>query len=168
MATLSVDANLLERYETLINGFRKRAFVERDLTALDEYLTADFVDHFAPPWDPPGIEGVRHRFSQAADAFQTTRVEIVISMAHGNKLMQAIRIHMRHDGSFMGLAPSGKEFWIAGFDAFEIRGNKIAAHWGCYDASKIPDFLGMTAALSGGAEANASWAQMWSASNGGN
>src|SRR5437867_1636082 len=96
--------------ENLANKFRLRAFVKRDLTAIDELLTQDFVDHFAPPWDPPGTEGVRRRFSQAASGFHTTRVEIVHSMSKGNILMQAIRIHMKHTGDFMGMGATNREF----------------------------------------------------------
>lgn len=161
MPAKKVAHNILKTYEDLVTAFRARAFVQQDLSALDDYLTPDFVDHFAPPWDPPGVEGVRRRFSQAAHAFQTTKVEIVHSMAQNNVLMQAIRIHMRHDGDFMGNAPSGREFWIAGFDAFEIRNGKLAAHWGCYDASRIPDLLGLSAPLPTEAGKSASWAQMW-------
>ena len=150
------------RYEQLAGQFRARAFVQRDLSALDEHLTPDFVDHFAPPWDPPGIEGVRQRFGQAAQAFHTTEVEIVHSMSRGNILMQAIRIHMRHTGDFMGLPPTGREIVIAGFDAFEFRDTKLAGHWGVYDVSRIPDLLGLTSGLTGN-DASASWASMWSA-----
>ena len=161
LSTMATSADVKQQYENLVMAFRKRAFVGRDLTALDEYLMPGFVDHFAPPWDPPGIEGVRRRFSQAAHAFQTTGVEIVLSMVQDNILMQAIRIHMRHDGEFMGHAPSGKEFWIAGFDAFEIRDGKLASHWGCYDAARIPDLLGMAPGAPVDEGVNASWAQMW-------
>lgn len=147
--------------ENIVTEFRKRAFLNRDLTALDEYLTPDFVDHFAPPWDPPGIEGVRRRFGQAADAFQTRQVEIVHSIRKGKILMQAIRIHMRHTGDFMGIAATGRDIAIAGFDAFEFRGDKLAAHWGVYDASRIPDLLGLTNGAPGTQQPSPSWSTMW-------
>lgn len=153
------DENTL-RLEELVTQFRLRAFVRRDLSAIDELLTPDFVDHFAPPWDPPGREGVRRRFGQAAMGFHTTRVEIVHSMSRGNVLMQAILIHMKHTGDFMGLAPTNREFAIGGFDAFEVRDGKLAAHWGAYDVSRIPDLLGMTPALAG-QQPPPSWATMW-------
>jgi predicted SnoaL-like aldol condensation-catalyzing enzyme len=158
------EANTTEaqsKLEALVTAFRTRAFLQQDLTALDEYLTPDFIDHFAPPWDPPGVEGVRRRFSQAAHAFKTTNVEIVHSMSQGNVLMQAIRIHMRHDGEFMGHPPSGREFWIAGFDAFQVRDGKLAAHWGCYDVSRIPDLLGFGPPMPAADAKGASWSQMW-------
>jgi predicted ester cyclase len=165
MAYLSdVDVNIdatTRRLEEIVTTFRKKAFIQRDFDAIDEHLTSDFIDHFAPPWDPPGVEGVKRRFGQAASAFQTTQVEVVLSMSKGSVLMQAIRIHLRHTGEFMGLPASGREITIGGFDAFEFRGTKLAAHWGVYDVSRIPDLLGMTPALLN-SKPSASWASMWS------
>lgn len=148
--------------ENLVTEFRKRAFLAQDLSAIDQCLTPDFVDHFAPSWDPPGIEGVRRRFSQAAQAFQTKQVEIVHSIRKGKILMQAIRIHLRHTGDFMGIPPTGKDLTIAGFDAFEFRGEKLAAHWGVYDVSRIPDLLGMGASAPQTQPGSPSWSNMWS------
>ena len=158
-----VDVNLnatTGRFEDIVTAFRKRAFIQRDFDAIGEYLTSDFVDHFAPPWDPPGTEGVRRRFAQAATAFQTTQVEILHSMSKGDVLMQAIRIHLRHTGEFMGQPATGREITIGGFDAFQFRGTKLAAHWGVYDVSRIPDLLGMTPGLYD-SKPSPSWASMW-------
>jgi predicted ester cyclase len=160
---VTVSTDIDERtheFEEIAMAFRVRAFVGRDFSAIDECLTPDFVDHFAPEGDPPGREGVRARFKQAAYGFHTTAVDIIHSMSRGNVLMQGIRIHMKHTGDFMGMPATGKEFWIPGFDAFEIRDGKIAGHWGAYDAARIPDLLGLTTPPDRPEEAN-SWASMW-------
>jgi len=160
---MEIDDNT-RRLEQIVNAFRARAFIQRDLSAIDELLTPDFVDHFAPPWDPAGRDGVRRRFGQAAMGFHTTRVEVVLSVSRGNVLMQAIRIHMKHTGDFMGIPPTDREFSIGGFDAFEVRGDKLAAHWGVYDVSRIPDLLGMTPGPE--APSPTSWMAMWEATAG--
>jgi predicted ester cyclase len=160
MATDRKADELVRRYEEIVTKFRKRAFIARDFDAIEETVTEDFVDHFAPPWDPPGVAGVRHRFSQAANAFHTVQVEIVHSMARGNVLMQAIKIHLMHVGEFMGMPPTGNEIAIGGFDAFEFRDGKIAGHWGVYDVSRIPDLLGQKPA-SPEEWSSPSWKTMW-------
>lgn len=160
MTATTLTDDTTAAYEQIVTAFRARAFIERDFTAIDDCLTPDFVDHFAPEWDPPGKEGVRRRFGQAANGFHTTAVEILHSMSKGPVLMQAIRIHMKHTGDFMGVPATGEEFWIGGFDAFKIRDGKIAAHWGAYDVARIPDLLGLTSSPERPDEAN-SWASMW-------
>lgn len=158
-ACTSTEENNIN-YEEHVNKFRQKAFLERDFDAIDEYLTSDFIDHFAPPWDPPGRAGVRLRFGQAAEAFQTTEVEILHSMTQGNILMQAILIHLRHTGDFMGVPATGQELEIGGFDAFEFRDGKLSGHWGVYDVSRIPDLLHISPPPPKGASC-ASWASMW-------
>jgi predicted ester cyclase len=161
MATVqSTDDIAIRHYEEVVGAFRQKAFIERQFDAIEEYLTKDFVDHFAPPWDLPGWAGVRHRFRQAAEAFHTTKVVILHSMRKGEILMQAIEIHLKHTGEFMGLPASGQDVMIGGFDAFEIRDGKIAAHWGVYDVSRIPDLLSL-APGDGTHNRQVSWASMW-------
>lgn len=142
MPTKRKTSPTTKHLEGIVTEFRKRAFIARDFDAIDETVTKDFVDHFAPPSDPPGVEGVRLRFGLAANSFHTLQVEILSSMSKGNVLMQAIKIHLKHVGDFMGIPPTGNEIAIGGFDMFEFRGEKIAGHWGVYDVSRIPDLLG--------------------------
>jgi len=136
----------------LVLAFRTRAFINRDLSAIDEYLVEDFVDHFAPPTDPPGRDGVRLRFGQAAEGFHTEGVDVLLEFERDDLLIQVIHIRMRHTGEFMGMPPTDREIVVGGFDAFRIRGNKLAEHWGVYDIGKIPDALQMSPA---------SWGEMW-------
>lgn len=136
----------------LVNTFRERAFVKRDLTAIDEYLTADFVDHFAPTTDPPGRDGVRLRFGQAAEGFHTEGVDVVLEFERDDLLCQVISVRMRHTGEFMGQAPTNQLIRVGGFDTFRIESGRLAEHWGVYDVSKLPDALGLDPA---------SWGQMW-------
>jgi hypothetical protein len=165
MMTVSTEQDETTKvYEEIVTAFRTRAFVQRDYSAIDDCLVPDFVDHFAPPWDPAGKAGVRHRFSQAANGFHTLNVDVVHSMRKDNILMQAIRIHLQHTGDFMGLRATGREFWIGGFDAFEIHDGKLAGHWGAYDVSRIPDLLGLTAPPQSPDAAN-SWASMWNSTS---
>lgn len=136
----------------LVLTFRKSAFIDRDLSAVDRYLVPDFVDHFAPPTDPPGRDGVKLRFGQAAEGFHTEAVEVLLEFERDDLLIQVIKIHMRHTGEFMGMAGTDREIEVGGFDAFRVRDGKLAEHWGVYDIGKIPDALGLSPA---------SWGEMW-------
>lgn len=139
----------------IINEFRSRAFVNRDLTAIDEYLVDDFIDHFAPPEDPPGREGVRLRFGAAADGFHTEGVDVLLQFEDDELLCQVISIRMRHTGWFMGLEPTGALVRVGGFDTFRVRDGKLVEHWGTYDVSKLADLVGV----------DASWNVMWSSTD---
>ncbi|GGM24256.1 MULTISPECIES: ester cyclase [Micromonospora] len=143
------------RYEEIVRRFRGAVMFHRDFHVIRETLTEGFVDHFAPPWDPPGRAGVEHRFGQAADALTTERVEVLTSVCEGTILAQAIALHLRHTGSFMGLPPTGRQLVIGGSNTFRFEGWRIAEHWGVFDVAKIPDLLAGEPGSTGG------WSSMW-------
>jgi predicted SnoaL-like aldol condensation-catalyzing enzyme len=118
-------------------------------------LTPDFVDHFAPPWDPPGRGGVEHRFDHAADVLTTRGIDVLVSVCEGEILSQAIMIHFEHTGDFMGIPPTGKRFSIGGSNTFRFENGRIAEHWGVFDVAKIPDLLAGEPGAVGG------WSSMW-------
>jgi hypothetical protein len=142
-------------YEHIVGRFRSAVLFGRDLSAVHEVLTPDFVDHFAPPWDPPGRAGVEMRFGQAAQALATRKVEILVSICEDDVLSQAILLHFEHTGEFMGIPPTGRRFEIGGSNTFRFRGERIAEHWGVFDVAKIPDLLAPRPGTDGG------WASMW-------
>jgi predicted SnoaL-like aldol condensation-catalyzing enzyme len=142
-------------YERTVNRFRRAVLFEKDYSLIFEVLTPDFVDHFAPPWDPPGRQGVEHRFDHAEEALTTRRVEILVSVCEGDVLAQAILLHFEHTGEFMGIPATGHKFAIGGSNTFRFRDGKIAEHWGVFDVAKIPDILTAKPGHLGG------WSSMW-------
>jgi predicted SnoaL-like aldol condensation-catalyzing enzyme len=156
---MSADlAQIKARREETIRRFRGAVLFTKNFSAIEEVLAPEFVDHFAPPWDPPGRNGVAHRFGQAADALTTTKVEVLVSIAEGDFLAQAIQLHFVHSGEFMGMPATGKHFAIGGSNTFRFDGDQIVEHWGVFDVAKIPDLLRGT---EGGEDG---WSAMWSAS----
>lgn len=142
-------------YEEIVNRFRDAVLFKRSFAVLHEVLTPDFVDHFAPPWDPSGKEGVRRRVDQAADALTAHKLDVLVSVCEGDVLSQAILLHFEHTGDFMGIPPTGRQFAIGGSNMFRFRNGRIAEHWGVFDVAKIADMLGPEPGLGGG------WMSMW-------
>lgn len=142
-------------YERTVNQFRDAVLFRKDYTLIYEVLTPDFVDHFAPPWDPPGRQGVEHRFDHAEEALTTRKVEILVSICEGDVLAQAILLHFEHTGEFMGIPATGRKFAIGGSNTFRFRDGKIAEHWGVFDVAKIPDIITANPGHIGG------WSSMW-------
>ncbi|WP_405641386.1 ester cyclase [Streptomyces uncialis] len=155
MTQYATAAQRKSTYEETVRRFRGAVLFTHEYSVIQDVLTPDFVDHFAPPWDPPGREGVAHRFGQAADALTTRRVEVVVSVCEGDILAQAIELHFEHTGEFMGLPPTGRAFTIGGSNTFRFREGRIAEHWGVFDVAKIPDLLAAAPGPEGG------WSSMW-------
>lgn len=155
MTSEITKTNKKKEYEEIVRRFRRAVLFKNDFAAVREILTVNFVDHFAPHWDPPGREGVESRFGQAADALTTRKVEVLVSVCEGDVLSQAILLHFEHTGEFMGIPPTGRTFAIGGSNTFRFRDDRIAEHWGVFDVAKIPDLLATEPGAGGG------WASMW-------
>ena len=105
-----------------------------DLAAIDEMLTADFVDHEeGPPGTPEGIEGVKFFVTTFREAFPDLQVTIEDTIESGDRL--AIRATMRgtHDGELMGVPPSGRRVELGMIDIVRVEGDRVAEHWGATD-----------------------------------
>lgn len=148
-------AHRKSKYEETVKRFRRAVLFDKDFTRIYEVLTPDFVDHFAPPWDPPGRQGVEHRFDHAADVLTTRKVEVLVSICEGDILSQAILLRFQHTGDFMGIPATGRTFEIGGSNTFRFREGRIAEHWGVFDVAKIPDILAGKPGMVGG------WSSMW-------
>jgi len=128
----------------IISAFQKEAFYGQNIDQLRHYFTDDFVDHFAPPDDPPGFEGIRKRFHQCSASFKFLKVDVPVWLSAGDTLFQIIVLHFQHTGEFLGIPATNKVFSIGGMDAFKLRGGLISEHWGVYDTMQIPGHLGVT------------------------
>ena len=61
-------------------------------------------------------------------------------IAEGDKVAARYTIQGTHKGAFRGIAPTGKQITITGFEIDRVAGGKFAETWGC------SDYLGMFAA----------------------
>ena len=111
-------------YEGLAGGADLDALMER-------YIAADFVEHEEVP---PGIEGSggdipRQLFGMMQAAFPDFRVEVHDLLEEGDKVAARVEFVGTHKAEFMGIPPSGNEVRIPVFDLFQIRDERVVAHW---------------------------------------
>jgi serine phosphatase RsbU (regulator of sigma subunit)/predicted ester cyclase len=107
------------------------ARVERDLDALDEMLTPDYVSHTKlVPGQPPGREGEKWAVAQLSAALSNRRVLFEDQVAAGDKVVSRLVVHVTHDrGELMGVAPSGKVMTNKVIMIHRIEGGRIAEEW---------------------------------------
>jgi ketosteroid isomerase-like protein len=107
------------------------ARVERDLVALDEMLTPDYVTHTKlVPGQPPGREGEKWAVAQLSAALSNRSVHFEDQVAAGDKVVSRLVVHVTHDrGELMGVAPSGKVMTNKVIMIHRIEGGRIAEEW---------------------------------------
>ena len=124
---MTLEQNV-DQNKDIARRFIQEVFVEADPAAVDQLATEDFTPH---SWGemPPGrdsLKAAQQRVSQGL-ADVSMRIEDVI--AEGDKVAVRLTAHGRHDGDFMGMPGSGKEYTISEIHIFRIANGQVAEHW---------------------------------------
>ncbi len=108
-------------------------FTRGDLALADELVTADCVNHEAPPGSPPGPEGLRRIVVMLRTAFPDLRYTVEDAFAAGDRVAVRTTLHGTHLGPLMGLAPTGKPVRQEQMHIVRFVDGKGAEHWAIRD-----------------------------------
>ena len=95
----------------------------------EESVTADYVDHEAPPGTPPGPEGANAMLRWLRGAFGDLSYEILDAFTDRDRVAMRVATRGTHTGEFMGNAPTGRRFDIESIHIYRIENGKVAEHW---------------------------------------
>jgi steroid delta-isomerase-like uncharacterized protein len=126
----------LDRNKDIARQFIQRIFVEADPAAVDELAADDFTPH---SWGdmPPGRDSLKAAQQRVMQGLSDARMTVEDVIAEGDRVAVRLVSHGRHDGEFMGMPASGKDYAISEIHIFRIADGKVAEHW------RDADMLGM-------------------------
>jgi steroid delta-isomerase-like uncharacterized protein len=122
----------IEANKAIVRRYKVDILNSRDLEALDQIVSVDYLDHAAFPNQGPGLDGLKQRvvtLFQALDPHWTIqdivaeRDIVVVRWSHSGT----------HRGEFLGMPPTGKDFTLRGIDIYRISDGKMAEHWNVVD-----------------------------------
>jgi steroid delta-isomerase-like uncharacterized protein len=118
-----------------------RLFFQRisagDLTAVDELVSDDYVEHELVPGLAPGKAGVRQLFGMFHSAFDDAGVAVDDMIAEGDKVFVLARMTGTQRGDFMGIPPAGNTINVSLCDYFRVDNGALVEHWGVMDAAGL-------------------------------
>lgn len=118
-----------------------------NISAVDEFLADDFVNHSVPPGLPPDREGVKQLFTMFRNAFPDFHAVIHDQVAEGDEVVTRKTFYGTHQGELFGIAPTGKEMAIDLIEILRVSGDgKITDHWNVVDQLGLMQQLGAVAA----------------------
>jgi steroid delta-isomerase-like uncharacterized protein len=136
--SMSVEENkaLIRRYiDAVING--------RALDRLDEFASANFVDHSTPPGWPSGLAGARQSFETFFTAFPDFKVNIDFMLGERDEVVSHATFQGTHEAEFNGIPATGKFFTTNGVEILRVEDGKIAERWFRLDVMKMLQQLGL-------------------------
>ena len=132
-----------EENRALIRRFLEELFNQRDISAIDRYMAADYVDHVVPPGLPPTREGFRQfigAFFAALPDFHYTIEDVIASE---DRVAVRLTAQGTQRGEFMGIPATGKHATWGEMHIGRIANGAIVEHWGQIDNLGMLQQLGV-------------------------
>ena len=114
-----------------------------NLALADELIATNVVDHQAPPGIEPGLAGFKQIVTMFRTAFPDIQMTIEDIIAEGDKVVTRSTMRGTHQGEFMGIPPTGKQFTATAIDIVRFAGGKGVEHWGNSDDLGMLQQLGV-------------------------
>jgi steroid delta-isomerase-like uncharacterized protein len=131
-----------DELKKLNEHFYDEIFRRRNIDAIDELLTEDFVEHNLWPGQPPGRAGAKVFLGQLLAAFPDLDPVVEFQIAEGDTVTAVARFTGTHQGEFMGMPATGRRASIMVIDVSRARDGRFAEHWGLADMGGLMAQLG--------------------------
>ena len=136
MTTTEENKALFRRtYEQLLN--------EGDLSVADEIVSAEFINHEAPPGRDRGPESLRGLATMLRTAFPDLHFEIEELVAEGDTVAGRLMMSGTHEGPLMGTPPTWRSVRQEHMHFVRFRDGKAVEHRGVRDELGMMRQLGL-------------------------
>lgn len=134
MSTLQNKQTLRDFYDHVVN--------ERKFYLVNEYVDESFTDHNPEPGQDNRRTGIKPMFQGFVEAFPDLRMTYEHMVAEGDLVCARCTIKGTHLGTFNGVAPTGRNFEIQGFDWARFKNGKMTERWGVFDMASVMTGIG--------------------------
>jgi predicted ester cyclase len=129
-----------EDNKALVQRFFEEVINQRNLAALDQFVSPTAVNHTVPAGLPqnPG-----QLLSLHLNAFPDMKATVEDLLTDGDKVVAMVSYRGTHQGAFRSLSPTGKPITVKGINIFRIVNGKMEEHWGLADRLNALQQLGV-------------------------
>jgi predicted ester cyclase len=130
--------------KALVQQFFEQVINQRNLAALDQFVSPGGVNHTVPPGMP---QEANQFLGLYLNAFPDLKVTVEDLIADRDMVVARISYCGTHQGALRGMAPTGKQFTVMGINIFRIANGKLVEHWGLTDRLAVLQQLGVVPPL---------------------
>jgi predicted ester cyclase len=117
-----------------------------DLARIDAFFTPNFINHLEAPdrsSEHNAVERAKIALRELFAAFPDLHVTIHDQVAEGDKVVTHKLFQGTHQGTFMGVAPTGRQIAFTVIDILRLEHGKVVEHWAIQDRLALMQQLGM-------------------------
>jgi steroid delta-isomerase-like uncharacterized protein len=133
-----------EELKQLNERFNEEVFRQRDIDAIDELLTDDFVEHTPAPGQSTDRQGAKEFIALMLQAFPDLDFSIERQIAEGDTIASVGHMTGTHQGDFLGVPATGRKISVPVMDTGRVRGGRFSEHWGLVDVPQLMGQLGVS------------------------
>jgi len=129
-----------EDNKALVQRFFEEVINQRNVAALDQFVSPNAVNHTVPSGLP---QGPNQFLSMHLNAFPDVKATVEDLLADGDKVVALVSYRGTHQGAFRSIPPTGKPITLMGINIFRIVNGKMVEHWGLTDRLSALQQLGV-------------------------
>jgi steroid delta-isomerase-like uncharacterized protein len=135
-AKTKADANksLIGRYYEAVNSGVP--------SALDEFFSPNYKRYVSATAAPLDAAGQKARLAGLRAVFPDLKITVDNIIAEGDFVAVSLTVRATHQGTFLGIPPTGKSVTVSGFEVIRIENGKMAEHWGGTDTFNLLQQIG--------------------------
>lgn len=134
-----------EENKAIVRRYLEEAWMKGNLSVLDELMAPNYARYLPGQDTPLDREGQKRRIAGFRAALPDMDFLIEDLFAEGDRVVFRVKIRGTHTGTFMGVAPTGKQLVATAIDIARLENGKIVDHWGEMDMVGLMRQLGLIA-----------------------
>ena len=124
----------------LMRRFAEKVVNAHDLSAADQLVDVNVIEHGRGL--ESGLAGFKQGMEMFFAAFPDLTMTIEDLIAEHDKVVARSTFRGTHQGTFMGLDPTGRKFKVTAIDVVRFADGKAIEHWGLTDRHSLLEQLG--------------------------
>jgi steroid delta-isomerase-like uncharacterized protein len=129
--------------KAILRRFFEEIFNQGNLSAADEIVAENYVNHNPAPGETPGREGLKQFVLTVHSGFPGGRFNVEDQIAEGDKVTTRWSFTGTHQAEFAGIPATGKQVQITAINIHRIVDGQIQEGWLNWDALGMMQQLGV-------------------------
>ena len=114
----------------IVRRYIEEAVNAGNLENLEEIISSEYIETLGPNGETLGIEGAKQHILAVRQTFPDLHLTIEKQIAEGDWVVTCVTAKATHQGSWLGMKPTGKKVAITGVNVDKVINGRIVEHGG--------------------------------------